>query len=137
MRDVKFIAKVWGSERVIADNGQYCGKRMELLRGHFSSVHFHKMKSETFYILRGRLLLELWNNDINSLTKHEMSVGSCMDILAGIVHRFSGISDCEFFEFSSAVIPSDVYRIVKGGQGDLPVVTTLEPNEAIESIGLS
>ena len=52
------VPKNWGEEHWIV-NGAYCGKKLVLKRGHRCSLHYHKDKDEVFYVIRGRVFLEL------------------------------------------------------------------------------
>ena len=58
MSEIKKVDKVWGSEEWIVNNDKYCGKILNLKKGFRGSVHHHKNKNETFYLLEGRVLLE-------------------------------------------------------------------------------
>lgn len=132
VRQSLFTAKSWGSEREIVNNDLYCGKRMEIRKGHYSSVHYHKMKSETFYVFRGKLQLEVWRGDATSLELMVLSSGDCYDVPSWVVHRFYGLTDCEFFEFSTPHSDRDVYRIMVGGEGKLPEVVSLEVDMGLD-----
>ena len=53
----KIVKKVWGHEEWII-NRDYCGKKLILKKGFRCSIHHHKVKDETFYIIKGKVLLE-------------------------------------------------------------------------------
>ena len=57
----KKVDKEWGYELWLANDEKenYCGKLLYIKKGHSSSMHYHSLKHETFYILRGKLELEL------------------------------------------------------------------------------
>jgi quercetin dioxygenase-like cupin family protein len=57
----KKVDKEWGHELWLANDEKenYCGKLLYIKKGHSSSMHYHSLKHETFYILRGKLELEL------------------------------------------------------------------------------
>jgi mannose-6-phosphate isomerase-like protein (cupin superfamily) len=57
MQELKIVPKDWGEERWIA-NRDYCGKLLILKKGYRCSLHHHKIKDETFYVSKGRVLLE-------------------------------------------------------------------------------
>jgi len=48
---VKHVEKVWGSEDWIV-NREYCGKVLNLNKGFRCSMHYHKNKDETFYVVK-------------------------------------------------------------------------------------
>ena len=57
----KKVDKDWGYEIWMANNEKenYCGKILYIKFGHSTSMHLHKNKHETFYILEGRLDIEI------------------------------------------------------------------------------
>lgn len=108
----KKIDKVWGYEEEIVNTSEYCGKFLYLDKGKRSSLHFHKIKDETFYILSGKVLMELSNEVI------VMEKGKSKRIKPFNCHRFSGLEDSIITEFSSHHEDSDSYRIEESG--DVP-----------------
>ena len=52
------IEKVWGYEEIPVNTNLYCFKFLNLKRGFCCSLHHHKLKTETFFILSGLILLE-------------------------------------------------------------------------------
>ena len=54
-KPVQIVPKGWGREVWIANNDLYCGKILEIRRGKRCSLHFHKLKTESFYLRVGRL----------------------------------------------------------------------------------
>ena len=62
MTEHKEVQKVWGSEEWIV-NRAYCGKKLILNKGFRCSMHYHKNKDETFYILKGKVLMEIDNKN--------------------------------------------------------------------------
>ena len=108
----KEVQKVWGSEEWIV-NRNYCGKKLILNKGFRCSMHYHKLKDETFYILKGKVLLEI------GMKKHVMLPGDSMLIKPGQKHRFTGLEDSEIMEFSTHHEDSDSYRDEESGKVDL------------------
>lgn len=49
---VKITHKPWGFEREIV-NEEYCGKELHVLYGHCLSLHYHRLKTETFLVRDG------------------------------------------------------------------------------------
>ena len=106
----KTIEKAWGSEDCIINNNKYCGKRLLLNRGYQCSVHYHKIKEETFYVNQGIVLIQV-NGEM-----HLMEPGQSLEIKPGDQHRFIGITDAEIMEFSTHHEESDSYRIEPSGK---------------------
>jgi len=109
---IKEVKKIWGLERWIW-NENYCGKILILKRGFCCSVHYHKKKDETFYVNRGKVLMEVGNK------RWVMKYRDVQHIEPGCKHRFTGITDAEIFEFSSHHDDSDSYRIKPSGKAHL------------------
>lgn len=55
----KQVEKKWGIERWIENSEKYCMKTLTLQPGWQSSMHFHKIKTETFLVVAGRVKLEV------------------------------------------------------------------------------
>jgi quercetin dioxygenase-like cupin family protein len=96
-------AKAWGSETLIA-NGLYCGKIMHLNQGWQCSLHHHKIKDETFYVLSGRIMFEHGDR------KFELEAGDTVHVAPNVKHRFGGIVDSVMVEVSTPHSDEDVYR---------------------------
>lgn len=47
------VEKVWGHERWLV-NKKYCGKELHINAGHNCSFHYHRKKSETFLVAKGK-----------------------------------------------------------------------------------
>ena len=107
--------KGWGREVWIANNPLYCGKILEIRKGRRCSLHYHKLKTESFYLHKGRLKVRVKESvDSDRLDEFEISSGDCMDVSPGFVHQMEAIEDSELFEFSTQHFESDSYRLVKG-----------------------
>lgn len=112
---MKVVEKVWGEEHWIV-NKEYCGKKLVLRKGFRCSKHHHKVKDETFYIIKGRVLMEVGDET------REMVPGDVQHITVGCVHRFTGIEDSEIIEFSTHHDDGDSYRTELSGEGDPQVI---------------
>jgi quercetin dioxygenase-like cupin family protein len=99
----KEVQKKWGKEIWIV-NRDYCGKKLILNKGFRCSMHHHKNKDETFYILCGQVLLEA------NKTKQIMLPGDSILITPGMKHRFTGLENSEIMEFSTHHEDKDSYR---------------------------
>lgn len=109
---MKEVEKVWGKEIWIV-NKDYCGKKLILKKGFRCSMHYHKNKDETFYILKGRVLMEADNK------KQIMTEGDSIMITPNTKHRFTGLENSEIIEFSTHHEDEDSYRDELSGKVDL------------------
>jgi len=117
------VSKGWGYELWIENNELYCGKHLHVLPTKRCSVHYHKNKKETFYIIEGELKLEysidlsldFWKSTIVKPTKI-LKKGDSFTLEPMIAHRFTSNTSypCDFVEFSTHHEDSDSYRIIKG-----------------------
>jgi len=111
MKDVQNVKietypKVWGEEHWIV-NKEYCGKKLVLKKGFRCSMHFHKIKDETFYVISGKVLIELGTK------KWILNPIDAVHIPIGAKHRFTGLLDSEIIEFSTHHIEDDSYRVTQ------------------------
>jgi len=117
------VSKGWGYELWIENNELYCGKHLHVLPSKWCSVHYHKNKKETFYIIEGELRLEystdlsldLWKSTIVKPTKM-LKKGDSFTLETLVAHRFTSNTSypCDFIEVSTHHEDSDSYRIIKG-----------------------
>jgi mannose-6-phosphate isomerase-like protein (cupin superfamily) len=111
----RHIPKGWGYELIIANNGDYCGKILHVEKGKKCSMHFHVNKHETFYIVRGCIIMRLIRKD-GSQEEFEMITGAVLEIHPGLMHQFESLpyTDTDIVEVSTTHENSDSYRVSKG-----------------------
>lgn len=109
LKKPKFIQKKWGNEEWLVNNEKYCAKFLNLVKGHQSSFHYHRIKDETFYILEGEVNLEVPNKVCYCLQKNDS-----YRIYPGRLHRFSAITPtAKILEISTTHCDEDSYRLEK------------------------
>ena len=112
---IKFVSKGWGFEKWIANNRDYCGKLLYIVKGKKCSWHYHILKDETFYIQSGKLILTYGDDDdIEIANKTVLRKGDHFHIYRGLRHRMYALEDTELFEFSTQHFDEDSIRIIKG-----------------------
>jgi rfaE bifunctional protein nucleotidyltransferase chain/domain len=104
LQERRRVAKAWGTEEVLA-NGPYCMKVIRMHGGASGSLHYHKSKAETFYVLRGRLAIE-----VDGLAR-ECRDGDVVHVLPGQAHRMSALEDSAVAEASTFDAEEDTFRI--------------------------
>jgi len=102
----KRVQKVWGHEDWLVNNNLYCGKILHIKKQHCCSYHYHKVKDETFYILKGHIIMEL------NGARFDMLEGDVLRLKPGDKHRFFGIEDSDIIETSTQHFDTDSYRII-------------------------
>jgi|TARA_R110000824_G_C14874098_1_gene642640 quercetin dioxygenase-like cupin family protein len=108
------INKDWGYEIWMANNEEenYCGKILYIKAGHSTSMHFHAKKHETFYILEGKLELELICTASTKKYKKVLNEGEVFTLERLLPHRLvAKDGDVKFVEVSTFHEDSDSYRV--------------------------
>jgi mannose-6-phosphate isomerase-like protein (cupin superfamily) len=112
---VRIVPKGWGREVWIANGDLYCGKILEISKGKKLSLHYHKLKTESFYLRVGRLVVRVKESpESNNLEEFVLEAGQCMDVPIGLVHQMEALEDAELYEFSTQHFDSDSHRLVRG-----------------------
>ena len=106
----KVVDKVWGKEIWLVNNKKYCSKFLILADGYRCSYHYHNIKTETFTILRGTVLMK-FNEDYRL-----MHVGDSIEINPGDIHSFTGIEASLILESSTHHEDSDSIRLTESGK---------------------
>lgn len=98
----------WGREVTVVNTDLYCFKEIHLTgRGdHQSSLHYHRIKDETFIIRKGVIHLELGAESL------VLNPSQIIHIPAGTPHRFRCLSSVGLiFEVSTHHEDSDTVRL--------------------------
>jgi mannose-6-phosphate isomerase-like protein (cupin superfamily) len=112
---VNIVPKGWGRELWIANGDLYCGKLLEIRKGKKCSLHYHKLKTESFFLRCGRIKMRIKESpESETIEEFELNAGDCMDIPPGLVHQMEALEDAELFEFSTRHFDEDSHRIVPG-----------------------
>jgi len=104
------VDKVWGSEVWLVNNDMYCGKILSLNKDAHCSLHYHKIKEETFFILEGKVLMEVGKDT------RTMVCGDSVHIKPRTNHRFTGLVDSKILEISTQHFEDDSYRLEVSGK---------------------
>ena len=111
----KRVEKRWGYELWIHNDVNYCGKLLFFNKGKKCSLHYHKLKNETFYLRSGVLKCTFYMlGEEDEKTEIIMRAGDIKEIPVGLVHQMEALEDSELFEFSTEHFDEDSYRITKG-----------------------
>jgi len=114
IRQATLVPKGWGSELILANNDKYCGKLLQFKCGSKFSMHYHLLKEETFYLLRGDI--RFYHIDLANATHVSTAIkeGSVIDIPPGCPHQIEALTDVTIVEVSTTHRDSDSYRIHPG-----------------------
>jgi len=108
------VEKGWGKEIIFVNNDEYCGKILCFNKGKKFSMHYHLKKKETWYINKGKFILN-WIDIEKGITHSEyLNVGDVITNERGEPHQMEALEDSEIFEVSTKHYDNDSYRIYKG-----------------------
>lgn len=109
---VKKVEKGWGYELWIHNDEKYCGKLLFFNAGKKCSLHYHKLKHETFYVQSGKLNCTFIKD---AITYNEILIpGDIKEVYPGLIHQMEAVEDTALFEFSTQHFDEDSYRLKKG-----------------------
>ena len=110
----EIVEKGWGKEIIFVNNSEYCGKILCFNKGKRFSMHYHIQKKETWYVAKGKFILN-WI-EMNNGTKYSeyLNVGDVITNERGEPHQLVALEDSEVFEVSTRHYDEDSYRINKG-----------------------
>lgn len=107
---IEIHEKSWGYEKWLVNSELYCGKILCVNNGKMCSVHYHELKDETFYVLKGDVCF-MKNNAVFVLSE-----GETIHIPTDTPHCFGGVGDAEIIEISTQHFDTDSIRITKSGR---------------------
>jgi mannose-6-phosphate isomerase len=102
------VDKPWGHELLWAQTDRYVGKIIHVNAGHALSLQYHHVKTETVYLVSGKVVYEIQTGD--RLERLNLAPGDRLHIPAGTVHRVTAIEDSDIFEVSTPEL-DDVVRL--------------------------
>jgi len=103
------MEKPWGGEELLAHTDRYALKRIHVKQGSRPSLQYHVRKSESLYLLSGRLRIEI-GDSTDSLVVNEIRPGEVVDVPPGKLHRVSALEDSVIIEVSTPEL-DDVVRV--------------------------
>ena len=126
-RNSEFHLKGWGYEVWMANCDLYCGKLLVLYKDLKCSIHYHKLKDETFYLQEGLIRMRVWEepfelekraavfNPMPRASECLMHPGDSLVIPPNTPHQFEGVDPkSTIIEISTQHFEEDSYRIQRG-----------------------
>lgn len=110
------VDKAWGRELIFATNDKYCGKLLIFDKADSKfSMHFHREKDETWYVLSGSFSLELIDTKNASRETKILNKGDTWRNLPLVPHRLTALQDDSvIIEVSTPDSVEDNYRVLPG-----------------------
>lgn len=114
MRLEGFIEKGWGSELIWITNDKYCSKFLNFNTGAKFSMHFHREKEETWYVMSGKFEIEVIDTHNAEVHKKIIGVGEVHHNDPLVPHRITCLESGTIIEVSTPDSVEDNYRVGKG-----------------------
>ena len=114
MRLEGFVEKGWGSELIWATNDKYCGKFLRFNSGSKFSMHFHKDKDETWYVLSGKFEVHWVETKDASVHVEPLGEGDVWRNTPLVPHQIICVEEGTIIEVSTPDSVEDNYRVGKG-----------------------
>ena len=114
MRLEGFVEKGWGSELIWATTDKYCGKLMNFNEGAKFSMHFHKDKEESWYVLSGKFTVKWIDTKDATVYENIISSGDTWHNVPLLPHQLICLEAGTIIEVSMPDSIADNYRVGKG-----------------------
>ena len=105
--------KVWGQTEELFNNGVVSINHLSIKLGGYCSEHRHAQKSNMFFVIAGRLEVEIWSNEVKDHTT--IQAGQLTTVPPGVWHKFKALTDVECLEIYEVKLSEDIERREKGG----------------------
>ncbi len=81
----------------------YCGKFLFMFDGQTCPRHYHKMKHETFFVVKGRIRMRMGDDEF------VMDQGDVLTMPQGTYHSFTGLGNALILEVSMPSVRRDSF----------------------------
>lgn len=119
LQSPKIVLKPWGREIWYAEQAAYAGKVLEISAGKRLSLQYHERKTETLYLLSGRVIVTFRPMvagetpdaaTVSAEHEHTWEAGQALHIPSHTIHRFAAVTDTVLLEVSTSDL-TDVVRL--------------------------
>jgi mannose-6-phosphate isomerase-like protein (cupin superfamily) len=114
MRLNGYVQKAWGHENIWCSNEKYCGKLLRFKPGSQFSMHFHKEKDETWYILNGVFEVSFIDTRTAELRTTQLTCGDVWRNEPCEPHQLKCLKEGTIIEVSTPDSVEDNYRVFPG-----------------------
>jgi quercetin dioxygenase-like cupin family protein len=114
MRQDGYVEKGWGYELIWATNDKYCGKLLSFKEGAKFSMHFHREKDETWYVMNGKFELKYIDTKNAKLHSKILNVGDVWRNEPLLPHQLICLEKGAIVEVSTPDSVEDNYRVMPG-----------------------
>lgn len=114
MRHSGVVPKGWGEEVIWVTNDKYCSKFMNFKEGAKFSMHFHKEKEETWYVLSGRFVVLYIDTKDAKIHEQVLTKGDVWHNAPLSPHQILCEIEGSILEVSTPDSVEDNYRVLPG-----------------------
>lgn len=114
MRLTGEVKKGWGSETIFATNDLYCGKLLNFNEGAKFSMHFHREKDESWYVLSGEFIVRWIDTDDATIHEQSLCTGDTWHNPPLLPHQIICVVKGTLIEVSTPDSVEDNYRVFPG-----------------------
>ena len=109
-----YVEKGWGHEKIWVTNDHYCSKFMKFNEGACFSMHFHREKIETWYVIEGMFRV-VWI-DTRDASEHSKNLygGDVWHNDPLVPHQVFCLTEGTILEVSTPDSVEDNYRVRPG-----------------------
>ena len=107
--------KAWGSEEWIKNFDKYCLKILNFNKGSRFSYHYHDLKTETWLIDSGKIILETKDLETSKDYEFVLEAGAIIHVPRLAPHRITALEETRIIEVSTQHFENDSLKI---GPGD-------------------
>lgn len=108
------VEKGWGSENIWVTNDHYCSKFMHFDKGSKFSMHFHKDKIETWYVLSGEFEVRWIETSNAQMQSKVLEIGDVWHNDPLVPHQLMCYKKGTILEVSTPDSVEDNYRVLPG-----------------------
>lgn len=114
------VEKGWGSEHIWASSDKYCSKFLNFNRGAKFSMHFHRDKDESWYVLSGKFIVEWIDTHDAGTYSQSLQPGDVWHNPPLLPHRITCLEGGTIIEVSTPDSVEDNYRVLPGDSQKSP-----------------
>lgn len=112
------IEKGWGNENIWVSTDKYCSKFLNFNAGAKFSMHFHAVKEETWYVLRGKFTVKCIDTKTAKPYELDLEPGDTWHNPPLLPHQLFCIEEGTILEVSTPDSVEDNHRVQPGDSQD-------------------
>jgi quercetin dioxygenase-like cupin family protein len=110
--------KVWGQTTEVLSSDNFSVHYLDIISGGYCSEHFHKCKSNIFFVIAGTLEISKYTvvDGKETVDVTVLNPGEAMSVEPNITHKFKALTACRCLEvYTTKLCGEDIVRRTQGG----------------------